>query len=184
MGVFQSSCKGDGGGRGKGELSITDADRAILDLKNARDRLRRFQRKLEGESVALTERAAALVRAGRRDRALLLLRMRRSRAERCAQADGQLAAVSFVGQFGRGSARSSRGTGRSLARSSARRCARPRVGPGRRRRREDDDQRPPSPTFDRRARARRYDIRSLFRVRSRVGGGSARQVEELVTALE
>ena len=69
---------------------ITAQDRAVLDLKNARDRLRRFQAKLDAESEQLTKRASQLLRDGKKDRALLTLKFRRFRQDKANQVDGQL----------------------------------------------------------------------------------------------
>ena len=69
---------------------ITAQDRAVLDLKNARDKLRRFQAKLDADSEQLTNRAAQLLRDGKKDRALLTLKFRRFRQDKANQVDGQL----------------------------------------------------------------------------------------------
>ena len=69
---------------------ITAQDRAVLDLKNARDKLRRFQAKLDAESDLLTKRAAQLLKDGKKDRALLTLKFRRFRQDKANQVDGQL----------------------------------------------------------------------------------------------
>ena len=69
---------------------ITAQDRAVLDLKNARDKLRRFQAKLDAESEQLTKRAAQLLRDGKKDRALLTLKFRRFRQDKANAVDGQL----------------------------------------------------------------------------------------------
>ncbi len=69
---------------------ITAQDRAVLDLKNARDKLRRFQSKLDAESDQLTTRAAQLLRDGKKDRALLTLKFRRFRQDKANAVDGQL----------------------------------------------------------------------------------------------
>lgn len=72
---------------------ISDADRAVLDLKNARDRLRRYQAKLDSESATLTQQARQLLRAGKRDRALLTIKFRRFREEKINEIDRQLLTV-------------------------------------------------------------------------------------------
>ena len=69
---------------------ITAQDRAVLDLKNARDKLRRFQAKLDAESEQLTKRASQLLRDGKKDRALLTLKFRRFRQDKANAVDGQL----------------------------------------------------------------------------------------------
>lgn len=71
-------------------VKVTDHDRAVLDLKVAKDRLKRYQGKMRSESTRLTEQAKELVTAGRKDRALLVLKMRRLREEEQAKAETQL----------------------------------------------------------------------------------------------
>ena len=70
--------------------AVTAQDRAVLDLKVARDGLRRFQAQLDADAVRLTARAATLLRNGKRDRALLTLKFRRFRQDRADAVDGQL----------------------------------------------------------------------------------------------
>ena len=72
------------------EGGVSDADRAVLDLKNARDGLRAFQVKLEAEAATLTATARSLLAAGKRDRALLAVRTRRFREAKVAEIDAQL----------------------------------------------------------------------------------------------
>ena len=74
----------------KNRGGITAQDRAVLDLKNARDKLRRFQATLDAESAQLTKRAAQLLRDGKKDRALLTLKFRRFRQDKANAVDGQL----------------------------------------------------------------------------------------------
>ena len=56
------------------------------------------QKKLDAEAAQLTTQATELVRSGRRERALLVLKMRRLREEKCRDIDGQLAAVEQLAQ--------------------------------------------------------------------------------------
>lgn len=72
------------------QAEITDRDRAELDLKNARDKLRRYRRQLEADAERMQKQALALVRAGRRDRALMVLKLKKLKEKRCAEADAQL----------------------------------------------------------------------------------------------
>ena len=74
----------------KNRGGITAQDRAVLDLKNARDKLRRFQSKLDAESDQLTTRASQLLKDGKKDRALLTLKFRRFRQDKANAVDGQL----------------------------------------------------------------------------------------------
>ena len=48
---------------------ISEHDRAILDLKVARDRLKRYQKVLDKDAATLVKQAQALVLEGRKDRA-------------------------------------------------------------------------------------------------------------------
>jgi division protein CdvB (Snf7/Vps24/ESCRT-III family) len=51
-------------------------DRAVLDLKNARDRLHRYKQKLERDEIKLVWRAKEAKERGDAQRALRLLRLR------------------------------------------------------------------------------------------------------------
>ncbi|KAG5188529.1 Snf7-domain-containing protein, partial [Tribonema minus] len=85
-----------GGGNGakvKNRPHVSDHDKAVLDLKVARDRLKRYQKKLDGEAQMLTTQAQALVKEGRKDRALVLLKIKRFKAEQASKADAQLFTV-------------------------------------------------------------------------------------------
>jgi hypothetical protein len=72
------------------KVKVTDHDRAVLDLKVAKDKLKRYQIKMRSESLRLTEQAKELVTAGRKDRALLVLKMRRLREDEQVKAESQL----------------------------------------------------------------------------------------------
>ena len=72
------------------KVKVTDHDRAVLDLKIAKDKLKRYQIKMRSESLRLTEQAKELVTAGRKDRALLVLKMRRLREDEQVKAESQL----------------------------------------------------------------------------------------------
>lgn len=50
---------------------ITSKDKAILDLKNARDRLKKYQARLDIEANQLHDSAKRLLQAGKRVRAVL-----------------------------------------------------------------------------------------------------------------
>ncbi|KAK7468779.1 Vacuolar protein sorting-associated protein 20 [Stygiomarasmius scandens] len=69
---------------------ITAQDRAILDLKLQRDKVKQYQKKLQGildreEAIAKTHLAA-----GQKDRALIALRRRKYQQSLLAKTDGQL----------------------------------------------------------------------------------------------
>jgi len=72
------------------KVQVTDHDRAVLDLKIAKDKLKRYQIKMRSESLRLTEQIKELVTAGRKDRALLVLKMRRLREDEQVKAESQL----------------------------------------------------------------------------------------------
>ena len=72
------------------KATITEKDRAILNLKTSRDKLRKYQRGLDVESADLREKAATLVSQGKKTRALLLLKIRKLKEERTNEIDGQL----------------------------------------------------------------------------------------------
>ncbi|GAB5032679.1 charged multivesicular body protein 6 [Nannochloropsis oceanica] len=74
----------------KPKVLVTDHDRAVLDLKIAKDKLKRYQIKMRSESIRLTEQAKELVAVGRKDRALLVLKMRRLREDEQVKAESQL----------------------------------------------------------------------------------------------
>ncbi len=65
-------------------------DRAVLELKNARDKLQRYRKKLDLEAVQLTRQAAQLVRNGRKDRALMTLKIKKFKITNAEKADAQL----------------------------------------------------------------------------------------------
>uniref|UniRef100_A0AAV1T4W7 Charged multivesicular body protein 6 n=1 Tax=Peronospora matthiolae TaxID=2874970 RepID=A0AAV1T4W7_9STRA len=72
---------------------ITSKDKAILDLKNARDRLRRYQTRLDIEAKLLHESAKKLLQAGKRDRAKLALKLKKYKEQQMQQADENLMQV-------------------------------------------------------------------------------------------
>lgn len=70
--------------------SISDIDRAVLDLKNARDRLQRYRRKLERDEAKLLEQAAAAKKVGNNTRALGVLRLRKYKLAELETCENQL----------------------------------------------------------------------------------------------
>jgi charged multivesicular body protein 6 len=72
---------------------ISDIDRAVLDLKNARDRLTRYRNKLQDDSDKLVEQARKAKLKGRNETALGLLRLRKYKAQQADSVDGQLLTV-------------------------------------------------------------------------------------------
>ena len=70
--------------------SISNVDRAILDLKNTRDKLKRYQAKLELDEKKLVARAKVAKEAGQTKTALNLLRLRKYKQNEASQVEGQL----------------------------------------------------------------------------------------------
>jgi charged multivesicular body protein 6 len=93
MGARLSRLFGAGKPAGKAGGTISDHDRAVLDLKVARDRLKKYQRKLDGDAATLVKQAQVLVLEGRRDRALMLLKIKKYKLQQSDKADAQLFTV-------------------------------------------------------------------------------------------
>jgi charged multivesicular body protein 6 len=74
-------------------VEITQKDRAILDLKNARDRLKKYRKKLEADSEKLNEKAKEFIRIKQKDRALMVLKLKKVREKELNGIDGQLISV-------------------------------------------------------------------------------------------
>eukprot|EP01063_Lacrimia_lanifica_P005454 TRINITY_DN13226_c0_g1_i1.p1 TRINITY_DN13226_c0_g1~~TRINITY_DN13226_c0_g1_i1.p1 ORF type:complete len:210 (+),score=110.04 TRINITY_DN13226_c0_g1_i1:51-680(+) len=74
----------------KEETKVTDHDRALLKMKNSRDRLTKYQRHLDTVIAKEVEVARQLVKDGRKDRALLVLRKKRYQEDMLKKADAQL----------------------------------------------------------------------------------------------
>jgi len=74
----------------KHAAAISDVDRAVLDLKNARDRLRRYRTKLEADEAKLVEQARKAKASGRTDRAIGLLRLRKYKQQQLQSVESQL----------------------------------------------------------------------------------------------
>jgi phage shock protein A len=74
-GAFSSggSVGSSGGSKVNRRTEISDIDRAVLDLKNARDRLTRYRNKLQADSDKLVEQARQAKLKGRKETALGLL---------------------------------------------------------------------------------------------------------------
>lgn len=75
------------------EHQVNDKDRAVLELKNARDRLKKYKKKLDSESERLHEQAKDLVRAKKNDRALIILKLRKHKQQGVENVEGQLLSV-------------------------------------------------------------------------------------------
>ena len=75
------------------KVEVTAVDRTMLDLKNARDRLQRYRKKLEQDDAKLLARAAQAKQAGRKDTALGLLRLRKFKQQQATDCENQLLTV-------------------------------------------------------------------------------------------
>ena len=73
--------------------SISAADRAMLDLKNARDRLSKYKSKLQKDESKLTERAKLCKQQGQTKTALNLLKLRKLKMQEVDNVEGQLLTV-------------------------------------------------------------------------------------------
>eukprot|EP00565_Helicotheca_tamesis_P007559 CAMPEP_0185732448 /NCGR_PEP_ID=MMETSP1171-20130828/16234_1 /TAXON_ID=374046 /ORGANISM="Helicotheca tamensis, Strain CCMP826" /LENGTH=221 /DNA_ID=CAMNT_0028401945 /DNA_START=34 /DNA_END=702 /DNA_ORIENTATION=- len=73
--------------------TISDVDRAVLDLKNARDRLTRYKAKLDKDEKKLLERAKQSQLKGDKNMAVGLLRLRKYKLNEAANVENQLLSV-------------------------------------------------------------------------------------------
>jgi charged multivesicular body protein 6 len=101
-GLFSRSTKdatGKGGGGVKNsnannnQSKLTEKDKAVLDLKNARDKLKKFQKKLEAESQGLEDKARELIKKKYKDRALLVLKLQKYKRDKINSIESQLYSV-------------------------------------------------------------------------------------------
>ncbi|KAG7381402.1 3-hydroxymethyl-3-methylglutaryl-CoA lyase [Phytophthora pseudosyringae] len=89
-----SSADATGGAGVSGvRAQVTSKDKAILDLKNARDRLKKYQARLDIEASQLHDSAKRLLQAGKRDRAKLALKLKKYKEQQMHQADEHLIQV-------------------------------------------------------------------------------------------
>jgi len=73
--------------------TVNAQDKAILDLKNSRDRLRRYQNNLSVSEAKLKSRALAYMKEGRKDLALMVLKFRKKKMKESENVEGQLLKV-------------------------------------------------------------------------------------------
>eukprot|EP00518_Triparma_eleuthera_P005365 CAMPEP_0182457532 /NCGR_PEP_ID=MMETSP1319-20130603/3087_1 /TAXON_ID=172717 /ORGANISM="Bolidomonas pacifica, Strain RCC208" /LENGTH=215 /DNA_ID=CAMNT_0024656025 /DNA_START=112 /DNA_END=756 /DNA_ORIENTATION=- len=73
--------------------TVTSQDRAVLDLKNTRDRLSKYSKSLSSAEERLLAKAKALSRQGKKDRALMLLKLRKRKAKELENVETQLLQV-------------------------------------------------------------------------------------------
>ena len=69
---------------------VTNQDKAILQLKQTRDKIKQYQRRIEQNLEKERLLAKKLVQNGRKDRALLLLRKKKFQEQVLSKTDGQL----------------------------------------------------------------------------------------------
>ena len=77
----------------KNAASITATDRAILDLKNSRDKLQRYRTKLEADEVKLTAHAKAAKASGDTRKAMYYLKIKRHKTKEADNVNAQLLTV-------------------------------------------------------------------------------------------
>lgn len=73
--------------------TISSVDRAMLDLKNARDKLQKYKTKLDQEGLQLLQKAKLQKQAGNTKTALGLLRLRKYKTVQADQVENQLFTV-------------------------------------------------------------------------------------------
>ena len=73
--------------------TVTSQDRAVLDLKNTRDRLSKYSKTLSLASDRLLLKAKALNKQGKKDRAVMLLKLRKRKAAELSNVESQLLQV-------------------------------------------------------------------------------------------
>jgi hypothetical protein len=77
----------------KPPAAISQVDRAVLDLKNARDRLSKYKKKLEQDEGKIVSKAKAAKQAGQTKTALNLLRLRKIKTREVESVEGQLLTI-------------------------------------------------------------------------------------------
>ncbi len=78
------------GASGTNVAQISDFDRTMLDLKNSRDKLKRYRKKLDADTVRLQDRARELVSQKQNNRALTLLKLKSFKTKEADKVDAQL----------------------------------------------------------------------------------------------
>ncbi|KAJ1532189.1 hypothetical protein ONE63_000811 [Megalurothrips usitatus] len=77
-------------GKQKVKSRVTEQDRAILQLKQQRDKLKVYQKRIQGTLEKDTDMARKLLRDGKKDRARLILRKKKYQEQLLLSADKQL----------------------------------------------------------------------------------------------
>lgn len=78
------------GTKKKQESRVTDQDRAVLELKNQRDKLKQYQKKIGVQIEKDRQVAKQLLKNGKKDKAKLLLRKKKFQETQIEKMDGQL----------------------------------------------------------------------------------------------
>lgn len=74
----------------KAKPTLSQQDRAILDLKLARDKLRAYQARMEGESSALLTRAQACLKEGNKRKALYYMKVKKLKEAKIDELNSEL----------------------------------------------------------------------------------------------
>ncbi|XP_012251337.2 charged multivesicular body protein 6 [Athalia rosae] len=82
MGIFFS--------KKKPQSRVTEQDKAVLQLKQTRDKIKQYQRRIEQSIEKERQIAKKLIHDGKKDRALLLLRKKKFQEQLLTKTDGQL----------------------------------------------------------------------------------------------
>ncbi|KAH9261557.1 hypothetical protein BASA82_000015 [Batrachochytrium salamandrivorans] len=69
---------------------MSQTDKAVLELKVSRDKLKRYKQKLEKEREQTTQKAKSLVKQGKKAEALTLLKVKKYKDKQCLQLEQQL----------------------------------------------------------------------------------------------
>ena len=77
-------------GGGATKHKVTEQDKATLQLKNARDRLKKLRRRLDDESLRLQGQAALYLKQGMRERSLTALKIKKFKTEEADKCEAQL----------------------------------------------------------------------------------------------
>jgi charged multivesicular body protein 6 len=85
-----STASGSSSNSKKKKAEISAADRAMLDLKNARDRLSKYKTKLEQDDERIVQRAKQAKSEGKTKNALMLLKIRKIKQREVETVEGQL----------------------------------------------------------------------------------------------
>lgn len=78
------------GTKKKQESRVTDQDRAVLELKNQRDKLKQYQKKIGVQIEKDRQVAKQLLKDGKKEKAKLLLRKKKFQETQIEKMDGQL----------------------------------------------------------------------------------------------